>query len=391
MTIAEREYDVSRFHLDPGIPDDVARSIKRDWVDNYFTGARGDRMFVAEHDGEVAGFQLVLDTPEAAVIDLIAVAGSGARSGDRQLPRMRPGRVKPGPIGAGGNAGRQPPGVAAVRAARLLRGADGLRSPPARLMRIGPVDTDRQVAVIAEIGNNHEGDIATARELVGVAAGAGAHAVKLQAIEPAELVGADDTARLDQLRRFQLTAEQFAELAELAHSLGIGFVCTPFSLGAVGWLEPLVDAFKVASGDNDYLALLERIGATGRPVIVSAGMTGVHGLARAQRVLRTPEPASSPRLHCVSAYPTPPEAARLATIPVLARELGATIGYSDHTIGVEACLAAVALGARILEKHFTLTSRLQRLPRSPAVRRAGRAPGAGEAGRRGRVAARRAA
>ena len=221
-------------------------------------------------------------------------------------------------------------------------------------MRIGPVDTDRQVVVIAEIGNNHEGDIATARELVGVAAGAGAHAVKLQAIEPAELVGADDTARLDQLRRFQLTADQFAELAELAHSLGIGFVCTPFSLGAVGWLEPLVDAFKVASGDNDYLALLERIGATGRPVIVSAGMTGVHGLAQAQRVLRDAGAGEFAALHCVSAYPTPPAAARLATIPVLARELGATIGYSDHTIGVDACLAAVALGARILEKHFTL-------------------------------------
>jgi N,N'-diacetyllegionaminate synthase len=221
-------------------------------------------------------------------------------------------------------------------------------------MRIGPVDTDRQVAIIAEIGNNHEGDLDTARELVRAAAGAGAHAVKLQAIEPAELVGPEDTARLAQLRRFQLTPEQFAELAALAHSLGIGFVCTPFSLGAVGWLEPVVDAFKVASGDNDYLALLERIGATGRPTIVSAGMTGVQGLARARRVLHDAGGGEFAALHCVSAYPTPPEAARLATIPVLARELGATIGYSDHTIGVQACLAAVALGARILEKHFTL-------------------------------------
>jgi len=221
-------------------------------------------------------------------------------------------------------------------------------------MRIGPVDTDRQVAIIAEIGNNHEGDLATARELVRAAAGAGAHAVKLQAIEPAELVGPEDTARLAQLRHFQLTAEQFAELAALAHSLGIGFVCTPFSLGAVDWLEPLVDAFKVASGDNDYLALLERIGATGRPTIVSAGMTGVQGLARARRALLGAGGGEFAALHCVSAYPTPPEAARLATIPVLARDLDATIGYSDHTIGVQAGLAAVALGARILEKHFTL-------------------------------------
>ncbi|MGH2893483.1 MAG: N-acetylneuraminate synthase family protein, partial [Solirubrobacteraceae bacterium] len=180
-------------------------------------------------------------------------------------------------------------------------------------MRIGPADTERQVAIIAEIGNNHEGDLATARDLVRAAAGAGAHAVKFQAIVPADLVGSEDAARVAQLERLQLTAAQFAELAELAHSLGIGFVCTPFSLDAVGWLAPLVDAFKVASGDNDYVALLERIGATGRPTIVSSGMTDLHGLRRAQRVLRDAGAGEVAVLHCVSAYPTAPEAARLAT------------------------------------------------------------------------------
>jgi dTDP-4-amino-4,6-dideoxy-D-galactose acyltransferase len=79
--IAEREYTVSRFHLDPDIADDVARSIKREWVDNYFTGGRGDRMLVAEHEGEVTGFQLVLDTSEAAVIDLIAVTAAARGRG----------------------------------------------------------------------------------------------------------------------------------------------------------------------------------------------------------------------------------------------------------------------------------------------------------------------
>ena len=81
IALAAREYTVSRFHLDPEIADDVARSIKREWVDNYFKGARGDRMLVAEHDGEVTGFQLVLDTPEAAVIDLIAVAAAARGRG----------------------------------------------------------------------------------------------------------------------------------------------------------------------------------------------------------------------------------------------------------------------------------------------------------------------
>lgn len=221
-------------------------------------------------------------------------------------------------------------------------------------MRIGPVDTRSQVAIIAEIGNNHEGDISVARELVRAAAAAGAHAVKFQAIEPAELVHPEDAARLAQLERFALTAEQFTELASLARVLGIGFVCTPFSLGAVEWLGPLVDAFKVASGDNDYLELLGRIGSTGRPAIVSSGMASIERMAWAQRSVLEAGASEVAVLHCISAYPTPPEAARLATIPVLERELGCTVGYSDHTIGPEACLAAVALGARILEKHFTL-------------------------------------
>lgn len=221
-------------------------------------------------------------------------------------------------------------------------------------MRLGSADTERQVAIVAEIGNNHEGELSVARELVVAAAEAGAHAVKFQAIEPALLVHPDDAARVAQLERFRFSPDQFAELAELARSLGIGFTCTPFSLEAVDWLEPIVDAFKVASGDNDYVALLERVGATNKPVIVSSGMTDAAGLRQAQQVVQGAGTGEFAVLHCVSAYPTPPEAARLATIPRLARDLECTVGYSDHTLGLEACLAAVALGARILEKHMTL-------------------------------------
>jgi sialic acid synthase SpsE len=193
-----------------------------------------------------------------------------------------------------------------------------------------------------------------ARALVEAAAGAGAHAVKFQAIDPAELVHPDDTARLAQLERFRFTPEQFAELSELARSLGLGFVCSAFSLGVVDWLAPFTDVLKVASGDNDYVDLLERMGATGRPVIVSSGMSDVEGLRRAERLVAEAGASDVAVLHCVSAYPTPSGAARLATIPLLVRKLRCTIGYSDHTLGLEACLAAVALGARILEKHMTL-------------------------------------
>ena len=250
MAIAEREYDVSRFHLDPGIPDEVARSIKREWADNYFTGARGDRMFVAEHDDEVAGFQLVLDTPEAAVIDLIAVAGT-ARGQGIGSSLVRPGTVKPRPSGAGGDPGRQSPGVADVRASRVLRGADGLRSSPARLMRIEPVDTDRQVAVIAEIGNNHEGDIATARELVGAAA-AGPALTRSSSRRSSRPSSSEPTTRAPGAAAASSSPPSSSpSWPSLRTPWGSAF-SHAIPLGAVGWLQPLVDALKVASGDNDY-------------------------------------------------------------------------------------------------------------------------------------------
>lgn len=220
-------------------------------------------------------------------------------------------------------------------------------------MRIGTVDTSEQVAVVAEIGNNHEGDPDVARELVRAAAQAGAHAVKFQAIDPPRLVRPTETARLEQLGRFRLTPEDFRELHDTARALGIGFICTPFDLECINWLEPLVDAFKIASADNDFDALIRAAAETGKPVIVSGGMTGIEGL-RAARDLVRGAGAEFAVLHCVSAYPTQPEDAALATIPALAGELDAIVGYSDHTLGVDACVLAAALGARIVEKHFTL-------------------------------------
>lgn len=220
-------------------------------------------------------------------------------------------------------------------------------------MQIGSVDTTERVAVIAEIGNNHEGDIDVALEMTRAAAAAGAHAVKFQAIDPPRLVRPTEAARLEQLGRFQLTPEQFGLLHDEARSLGIGFLCTPFDLEAVRWLAPLVDAFKIASADNDFGALISAAAATGRPVIVSGGMTDLSGLLTARDLVRE-HGAEFAALHCVSAYPTEPADAALATIPVLAESLGTTVGYSDHTLGIEACVLATALGARLLEKHFTL-------------------------------------
>lgn len=227
-------------------------------------------------------------------------------------------------------------------------------------MRIGPADLAQRVLVIAEIGNNHEGDAAVAAELIDAAAEAGADAAKLQAFVAEQFVRPGQDARLEQMRGFQLTRDEYAGLAEHARSRGLAFVCTPLDMDSAEFLAPIVDAIKIASGDNDWPELLELAGTTGKPVVVSTGMSDWDTLRAARATVLGVRPGSRADpglalLHCVSAYPAPDEEARLATIGALAREFpDCTIGYSDHTLGIDACVAAVAAGARVLEKHVTL-------------------------------------
>jgi N,N'-diacetyllegionaminate synthase len=225
-------------------------------------------------------------------------------------------------------------------------------------MRIGHVDLDHEVLVVAEVGNNHEGDVGLAEELVGLAAEAGVQAVKFQTMVPERVVGPDQTARLAQLRRFELSAEKHASLARVAAGAGVMFLSTPFDVDSVGMLDPLVPAFKVASSDNNFVALLQRIAATNKPVLLSTGMTDLAGAHAALDTVRQAwrKHNADPGivlLHCISAYPTPSAEANLRAIPALAA-LGATVGYSDHTLGMTAAPLAVALGARVIEKHFTI-------------------------------------
>ena len=225
-------------------------------------------------------------------------------------------------------------------------------------MRIGAVDPAERVCVIAEIGNNHEGDAAVAAELIDAAADAGADAAKLQAFVAEQFVRPGQDARLEQMRRFQLTRDEYAGLADHARSRGLAFVCTPLDMDSAEFLAPIVDAVKIASGDNDWPEMLEYAGRTGKPVVVSTGMSDWDTVRAARAAVLGARPGDDPGLallHCVSAYPAPDEEARLATIGALAREFpDCTIGYSDHTLGIEACVAAVAAGARVLEKHVTL-------------------------------------
>jgi N,N'-diacetyllegionaminate synthase len=217
-------------------------------------------------------------------------------------------------------------------------------------MRIGDADTGERVLILAEIGNNHEGDPAVARDLVRAAADAGAQAVKLQVFETGRFVRRRDEARFRQLSGYQLPRAEVERLADLAHELGIQFVATPFDLGTAEFLEPLVDAYKIASGDNDFWPLIDAVVDTGKPVIASTGLLDLDGTAALADRLR----GDYALLHCVSAYPAAPEDLNLAAIPLMEQRFGCTIGYSDHALGLEAAVAAVGVGARIVEKHLTL-------------------------------------
>jgi N,N'-diacetyllegionaminate synthase len=225
-------------------------------------------------------------------------------------------------------------------------------------MKIGPHDLDRAVLVIAEVGNNHEGSYARAEEMIGRAKAAGAGAVKFQTIVPDRLVSAGDTARIAQLTRFQFSYAQFEGLAATARREGITFLSTPFDLASVAALDPLVPAFKIASGDNDFFPLLEAVARTGKPILLSTGLADRAAIAVSKRFIETAWQRSGTQgdlalLHCVVSYPTAAADANLSAISDLAT-LGGTVGYSDHTIGIAASVLSVALGARVIEKHFTL-------------------------------------
>lgn len=226
-------------------------------------------------------------------------------------------------------------------------------------MQIGNLNLDRQVLVVAEIGNNHEGKFAVAYELVQRAAECGVDAVKFQTFQTRYFVSEREKARYDRLRTFELSYQQFADLQKLAKSLGLLFISTPLDLESAAFLERIVDCFKIASGDNDFYPLIEQVCRTGKPLIVSSGLSDlahikrtvafVHDQWRARGITQ-----KMAVLHCVSAYPVPPEQANVAAVRLLTAELPCTVGYSDHTIGSDAAVLAVTLGARIVEKHFTL-------------------------------------
>ena len=227
-------------------------------------------------------------------------------------------------------------------------------------MKLGGVDLNESRFLIAEIGNNHEGDASLGMEMVAAAAEAGADAVKVQVITPDRLVNYSQTERIAQLTGFKLPLSVFQEMANLATSKGVQFIATPFDLDSLDDIFPMVSAIKIASSDLNFHPLLAAAAAKGKPMVMSTGMGTQPEVQAAVDTIADALPAGKAiqdsliLLHCISAYPTPVEEANLSAVRTLAEAFPVTVGYSDHTLGIEAAVMAAALGARVVEKHFTL-------------------------------------
>lgn len=221
--------------------------------------------------------------------------------------------------------------------------------------------------IVAEMSGNHNHDIKRALKIIDVAADAGADAIKLQTYTPDTITIDSDT------KPFQVTWKgKHRTLYDLydeahtpwewharlfAHAKKHGLLCfsTPFDRTAVAFLEKLkVPCYKVASYEIVDIPLLEAIGKTKKPVIMSRGMASVEEISLAIKTLKKFGTKEIILLHCISAYPASPVDMHLATIPDMKKRFGTHVGLSDHTLGTDVAIAAVALGACVIEKHFTL-------------------------------------
>lgn len=231
----------------------------------------------------------------------------------------------------------------------------------------------KHVIIIAEAGVNHNGDINLAKKMVDAAKQAGVDYVKFQTFNPEKLVSryaekaeyqkettGNSETQLEMLEKLTLTNDNFKELKEYCDNIGIGFISTPFDLESIDFLEQLnMDFWKVPSGEVTNLPYLEKIAKTGRKVIMSTGMCNMNEIEAAIDVLEKNGTSDIELLHCNTQYPTPFKDVNLNAMLEIKDVTGKAVGYSDHTVGIEVPIAAVGLGAGIIEKHFTLDKEMQ--------------------------------
>ena len=214
----------------------------------------------------------------------------------------------------------------------------------------------KKTFIIAEIGNNHEGSFKIACKLIKEAKKAGVDAVKFQTFETKNYVNKNDIERFERLKKFELTKEEFYKLSLLAKNNNLKFISTPFDINSAIFLNKIVDYFKISSGDNNYYQLIEQVLKFKKNTIISTGLLNFKGTINLYKFIKKLKFDNSKIafLHCVSSYPAEDKEANLLSISLLKKNFPFTIGYSDHTLGIHAAIAATVIGAKIIEKHFTL-------------------------------------
>lgn len=227
-------------------------------------------------------------------------------------------------------------------------------------MKIGNLDLNKKVLVVAEVGGNHGGDFHLAKKYVREAAKTGADAVKFQMVKAEKLVIKEAPVvppvtkyktQREWFKSLEFSQEEWTELANLAKRHGLLFLTSVFDNESADLLEKLSPVFKIASGDFTNLPLIRHVVKKNRPVLLSTGGTKTEEI---ERVIKEIPKDSLVLMHCISIYPCEEGDAHLLTIPFLKEKFGVTVGYSDHTAGILAPQIAVALGARVIEKHFIL-------------------------------------
>ena len=229
-----------------------------------------------------------------------------------------------------------------------------------------------RVLVIAEAGVNHNGDVRIARRLVEEAKRAGADIVKFQTFDSKSLaskhaVMADyqkenlgvEESQEEMLSKLMLRQEDYIELALYCREIGIRFLSAPFDIGSIQFLNKLQDIWKIPSGEITNYPYLVEIGRTGKEVILSTGMSNLTEIDNAISVLKEYGTRKITILHCTTSYPAPTDSVNLRAMVTMKDHCGVDVGYSDHTEGIEIPIAAVALGASVIEKHFTLDKTME--------------------------------
>jgi N-acetylneuraminate synthase/N,N'-diacetyllegionaminate synthase len=225
--------------------------------------------------------------------------------------------------------------------------------------------------IIAEAGVNHNGSLGLAKKLVDGAKEVGVDAIKFQTFKAEDLVAkktemvayqrknvGKKESQFEMLKKLELTERDFIELKKYCDKKGIIFLSTPHTEDAIDFLESLVPVYKIGSGDLTNLPFLEKVARKQKPIILSTGMATLNEIREAVNTIKKERNNKIILLHCTTNYPCPLEEVNLRAMLTLKKEFNLPIGYSDHTFGILVPIMAVAMGAKIIEKHFTLDKNL---------------------------------